>query len=128
MNALIKISGNHFIQSLLDKNVLVSQYLMGIGSGAGVSSSGEQSIFHVLEKRIKPPYCIFDIGSNKGQFLSLILDNVSVSDFYVHCFEPGHEAFAILLESSKKDKRIRLNNIGLGKEKGEFVAAYAEFI
>jgi len=97
---------------------------MGIGSGGGVSSSGEQSIFHVLEQRIKPPYCIFDVGSNKGQFLSLILDNVSASDFSVHCFEPGHETFAILLESSQKDKRIKLNNIGLGKEKGEFVLHY----
>ena len=123
-NTLIKVSGNHLIQSLLEKNVLVSQYIMGIGSGGGVSSSGEQSIFHVLEQRIKPPYCIFDVGSNKGQFLSLILDNVSASDFSVHCFEPGHETFAILLESSQKDKRIKLNNIGLGKEKGEFVLHY----
>ena len=78
---LIRLLGNHRIQSLLDKNVFISQYLMGIGPGGGVSSSGEQSIFHVLEQRIKPPYCIFDVGSNKGQFLSLILDKVSVSDF-----------------------------------------------
>ena len=123
-NVLIKLSGNHRIQSLLDKNVFISQYLMGIGSGGGVSSSGEQSIFHVLEQRIKPPYCIFDVGSNKGQFLSLILDKVSVSDFSIHCFEPGHKTFALLHESSKKDKRIKLNNIGLGKEKGEFVLHY----
>lgn len=70
-NALIKVSGNQVIQSLLEKNVLVSQYLMGIGSGGGVSSSGEQAIFQILQQRIKPPYCIFDVGSNKGQFLQL---------------------------------------------------------
>ena len=123
-SALIKVSGNHIIQSMLDKNVQISQYLMGIGSGGGVSSSGEQAIFQVLEQRIKPPYCIFDVGSNKGQFLQLILDNVSVSDFSVHCFEPGHETFSILVESSKEDRRIKLNNIGLGKEKGEAVLHY----
>lgn len=123
-NALIKVSGNHFVQSLLDKNVHVSQYLMGIGSGGGVSSSGEQAIFHVLEQRIKPPYCIFDVGSNKGQFLQLILESISVSDFSVHCFEPGHETFEILVESFKEDKRIKLNNIGLGKEKCEAVLYY----
>ena len=123
-NTLIKVSGNHFIQNILDKNVLISQYLMGIGSGGGVSSSGEQAIFHVLEKRIKPPYCIFDVGSNKGQFLQLILDSISASDFSVHCFEPGRETFAILAESSKEDKRIKLNNIGLGKENGQAVLHY----
>jgi len=68
-SALIKASGNRFIQSLLEKNVQTSQYLMGIGSGGGVLSSGEQAIFHVLKKRIQQPYCIFDVGSNKGQFL-----------------------------------------------------------
>lgn len=123
-NALIKVSGNHLIQNLLDKNVMISQYLMGIGSGGGVSSSGERAIFHMLEQKIKPPYCIFDVGSNKGQFLQLILENVSTSDFSVHCFEPGHETFAILVESSKEDKRIKLNNIGLGKEKCEAVLHY----
>jgi FkbM family methyltransferase len=123
-NALIKVSGNHFVQRILNKNVVVSQYLMGIGSGAGVSTSGEQAIFHVLEKRIKPPYCIFDVGSNKGQFLQLILKSILTSDFSVHCFEPGREAFAILAESCKEDKRIKLNNIGLGKEKGKAVLHY----
>ena len=123
-SAIIKVSGNHLIQSLLEKNVLVSQYLMGVGSGGGVSSSGEQAIFQVLQQRIKPPYCIFDIGSNKGQFLQLILDSISVNDFSIHCFEPGHETFSILVEASKKDKRIKLNNIGLGKEKSEAVLHY----
>ena len=123
-NALIKISGNYLIQNLLEKNVIVSQYLMGIGPGGGVSSSGEKSMFHILEQRIKQPYCIFDVGSNKGQFLSLILDNVSAKDFSVHCFEPGHETFRMLFESFNKDKRIKLNNIGLGREKGSALLHY----
>lgn len=123
-SALIKASGNRFIQSLLDKNVQASQYLMGIGSGGGVLSSGEQAIFHVLKQRIKPPYCIFDVGSNKGQFLRLILKNIAVDNFAIHCFEPGHETFKSLIKSSKEDKRIKLNNIGVGKEKGEAVLHY----
>ena len=97
---------------------------MGIGPGGGVSSSGEKSMFHILEQRIKQPYCIFDVGSNKGQFLSLILDNVSAKDFSVHCFEPGHETFRMLFESFNKDKRIKLNNIGLGREKGSALLHY----
>ncbi len=119
--ALIKASGNLFIQRVLEKNVQVSQYLMGIGSGDGVLSSGERAIFYLLKQRFKPPYCIFDVGSNKGQFLQLILDSIAVDDFSIHCFEPGHQTFKILAEFFKEDKRIRLNNIGIGKEIGEAI-------
>ena len=118
---LIKASGNLFIQRVLEKNVQVSQYLMGIGSGDGVLSSGERAIFYLLKQRFKPPYCIFDVGSNKGQFLQLILDSIAVDDFSIHCFEPGHQTFKILAEFFKEDKRIRLNNIGIGKEIGEAI-------
>lgn len=122
--ALIRVSGNRFIQNLLEKNVQVSQDLMGIGSGGAVLSSGEQAIFHVLKQKKKPPYCIFDVGSNKGQFLQLTIENVATDDFRIHCFEPGHETFKMLMESSKDDKRITLNNIGLGKEKGKTLLYY----
>jgi len=118
---LIRASGNRFIQRVLEKNVQTSQDLMGIGSGGGVLSSGEKAIFYVLKQKFKPPYCIFDVGSNKGQFLQLILNNITVNDFSIHCFETGHETFKILVKSSKEDKRIKLNNIGIGKAKGESI-------
>jgi FkbM family methyltransferase len=121
---LIKASGNRFMQSLLEKNVQVSQYLMGIGSGGGVQSSGEKAIFDILKRKNQPPYCIFDVGSNKGQFLQLIFENVRDNEFSVHCFEPGHETFKHLVESAAKDGRIKLNNIGLGKAEGEAVLHY----
>ncbi|WP_404787948.1 FkbM family methyltransferase [Altericista sp. CCNU0014] len=120
----VKASGNHFIQGLLEKNVQVSQYMMGIGSGGGASSSGEQAIFHILRQRFKPPYCIFDVGSNKGQFLQLIIDNIAVDDYSVHCFEPGSSTFKNLAQFYDNDKRIKLNNIGLGKEKKEATLHY----
>ena len=117
--ALIRASGNRLLQNALKRCVQVSQYLMGIGSDSEVSASGEKAIFRVLNQRLEPPYCIFDVGSNKGQFLRLILDNVSVDDFSIHCFEPGHDTFKSLVSSFKEDKRIRLNNIAIGKEKGQ---------
>lgn len=123
-NALIKATGNRFAQRLLEKNVQISQYLMGIGSGAGVLTSGEQAIFRVLRQKRQPPYCIFDVGSNKGQFLKLVIEHVATDDFKIHCFEPGHETFKMLAESSKEDKRIALNNIGLGKETAQATLHY----
>lgn len=119
--SLVKISGNRFMQRVLERTVRASQDLMGIGSGDGVLASGEYAIFHVLKQRLNPPYCIFDIGANKGQFLRLILDNIAVDDFSIHCFEPGKETFKILRGSVRNDKRITLNNIGIGNKKGEAI-------
>lgn len=124
--ALIKASGNRFIQSVLAKNVQVSQYLMGVGSGADVLSSGEQSIFQFVKQRRPPPYCIFDVGSNKGQFLELILRNVEAGGLNVHCFEPGFETFKVLAEAFGQDKHISLNNIGLGRVGCEAVLHFDE--
>ena len=123
-SALIKATGNRLAQSLLEKNIQVAQYLMGIGSGGGVLSSGEQSLFNFLKQKKQPPYCIFDVGSNKGQFLRLILDNITTEDFNIHCFEPGHETFRMLIAASEEDQRIALNNIGLGKERTEATLHY----
>jgi FkbM family methyltransferase len=120
-NALIKATGNRFMQRVLERTVRASQDLMGIGSGDGVLSSGEQVAFAVLRQRSSPPYCIFDVGANQGQFLRLTLDHIGVEDFSIHCFEPGRETFKILAESAAQDARIRLNNIGMGKEKCEAI-------
>jgi len=121
---LIKISGNNFVQGLLKKNILLSQELMGIGSGSEIVSSGEEGIFNALQQKIEPPYCIFDVGANKGQFLRLSLENIKTGDFSVHCFEPGYETFKFLVKSAGEDKRIRLNNVGLGKERGAATLHY----
>jgi FkbM family methyltransferase len=116
---LIKISGNRWMQSALEKSAHISQYLMGIGAGGSVLSSGEKAIFVTLRQRFSPPYCIFDVGANQGQFLRLVLQQVGADGFSIHCFEPGRETFKILTESAKGDGRVKLNNIGLGKEPGE---------
>jgi FkbM family methyltransferase len=121
---LVGISGNSISQKLLERNVNISQFLMGIGSGAGVDSSGEKAIFQILLKKSNPPYCIFDVGSNKGQFLDLILRSIPTNNFSIHCFEPGNTTFQVLLENTTTDDRIKLNNIGLGKESKEMLLYY----
>jgi FkbM family methyltransferase len=115
----IKASENHLVQYMLEKRVHALQDLMGIGSGDEASSSGERAIFKTLQKELQPPYCIFDVGSNQGQFLQLALENIETDKFNIHCFEPSHETFVFLQKNSPKDKKIKLNNIGFGKEKGE---------
>lgn len=123
-SSLIRISGNRIVQKMLQKTVFICQYLMGIGSGSGVLTSGEHIIFEVLAHRCKPPYYVLDVGANKGQFLKLILENVSINDLIIHCFEPGRETFKIISEKTIKDNRIKLNNIGIGSEQGEMTLHY----
>lgn len=120
------MTGNAFAQNLLQKFVYVSQYLMGIGAGSSVLTSGEKSIFNALSKYCHTPYCVFDVGANKGQFLKLLLEYISINDLTVHCFEPGAETFKILHEASYYNCKIKLNNIGLGRERGEMNLYYNE--
>jgi FkbM family methyltransferase len=125
-NVLIKASGNALVQKLLEKNVEVAQYLMGIGAGSGVHSSGERAIFELLRRASRPPYCVFDVGANKGQFLDLLLEHLGRSEFRVHCFEPGRETFRALAASHQGDPRVTLNNVALGRAKGEATLHYDE--
>jgi FkbM family methyltransferase len=125
--ALINASGNRFVQLMLERHVQVSQYLMGIGSGGAVRSSGEQALFRILKQAVEPPYCIFDVGSNKGQFLQLGIDNLPTDDFRIHCFEPAHHPFKALVGSFHADERIKLNNFGLGRHVGEATLYYDEY-
>lgn len=113
----LRISGNRAVQGAIENKVQSLQELLGIGSGDGVLFSGEQAVFDILRQKFNPPYCIFDVGANQGQFLRLLLEHIAVDDFTVHCFEPGRETFKMLVASSKDDGRIRLNNIGLAKSR-----------
>ena len=117
----LRISGNRAVQGAIENKVQSLQELLGIGSGDGVLFSGEQAVFDILRQKFNPPYCIFDVGANQGQFLRLLLEHIAVDDFTVHCFEPGRETFKILVASLSDDRRIQLNNTGLGKEQGEAV-------
>jgi len=126
---LINLSRSTRFQRLLEQNVTFSQYLMGIGSGSGVDSSGEM----VLVQKLRQLYaktgrslCVFDVGSNKGQFLSLIVSGLQGTQFYVHAFEPSQHTYEILYSNFKDRPNLFLNNFGLGRERGQFELFYDE--
>jgi len=124
--AIFQITGNGFAQRLLERLVGISQFCMGVGSGSGVESSGEKKVLDVLSLKYQPPYCIFDVGSNQGQHLQLVLRYFSKHDLRVHCFEPSSHSFKILemrVDSEHKLK-VKLNNVALGKERGERTLYY----
>jgi FkbM family methyltransferase len=117
------MTGNVVFQQILQKNVVISQGLMGIGTGAGVSGSGEKAVFRLLAKHHQPPFCVFDVGANKGQFLELAIESMAGIDFSIHCFEPGADTFRVLSQRSV-DHRVKLNKFGIGKSSGDQILYY----
>lgn len=101
---------------------------MGIGSGYCVESSGERIALDLVKQKYKSPYCIFDVGSNQGQYLDLVLRYLPKNNFIVHCFEPGSYTFKILeSQLGQFDKNIiRLSNVALRKEQGKLKLFYNE--
>ena len=118
-NFLVRISGNRTMQRLIEKQVRVLNHALGVGAGGEFAESGEYVLFDLLYERCQPPFCIFDVGANKGQFLAYALGRMKVETYSIHCFEPSLETFRMLQASCTADTRIHLNNLGLGGEKSE---------
>ncbi|MEW6665504.1 MAG: FkbM family methyltransferase [Thermodesulfobacteriota bacterium] len=121
---IARIAGNPLSQRLIERVFLRCQSLMGIGSGDAVVKSGERSIIDLLQTRFLPPYCIFDVGSNTGQFVDLLLQRIGDQRFSLHCFEPSAEAFSTLRHRFGGHARFILNNLALGSQKGQKTLYY----
>ena len=103
--------------------VSAAQGHLGIGTGGDVTSSGEQAIFEQLNnstKSLDRPVCVFDVGSNQGQFLKLIDQALAKVPHQTHCFEPAPATFAILQKNAGSRSNVVCNSFGLGKVAGEY--------
>jgi len=121
LNILARLSGNNLAQRLLNFNVLAAQYLMGIGAGSRVESSGEGAIWRMLRAKVKAnqELCLFDVGANEGQFLEMIAGGLRGVPFCIHAFEPSEKAFTILRQKAGTQPSVILNNFALGREQGK---------
>lgn len=104
-------------QKILEKIMYLSRLLMGIGSGAFPSQSGEKSVLEFILHQ-SPDYSnkreiIFDIGANKGQFLELVLQVFQQENIQVHCFEPSKKTYQILANQFGSYKNVKVENIGM---------------
>lgn len=120
---VIKLSGNKFAQQLLEKNITISSYLSGVGSGGSVLDSGEKVAVDLLS-HFPGPYTIFDVGANKGQYLNMVYSQLGNKDFKIHSFEPGKFTFETLRKNAPASEKVNLNNMGLGEKEGEFTLYY----
>jgi len=97
---------------------------MGIGSASDVNNSGEAAVVRMLGRFYHPPYCIFDVGANKGQFLNMVTSKIGQEQLVIHCFEPTSDSFNTLTQNAPRSPNIVLNKLGLGKEQGSFNIFY----
>ena len=73
------------------------------------------SIVKFLLENKKNVHTYFDIGANKGQSIELFKKMNANSQ--IHSFEPTPKLYRDLVKKFENDKTIKINNIGLGKEK-----------
>ena len=113
--------GNARGQKRLEKKIRRLQRYQGVGSGGNVENSGEAKIIRMLNKDKSTSLCIFDVGANKGDFAKMALPILQSKDrFAIHCFEPSKYTYNLLQHNLAGCTQVILNNIGLGKEQGEF--------
>ncbi len=65
-------------------------------------------------KQVRKSPIIFDVGANIGQSIDRYLSCFNNPKIYA--FEPNNEAYEILKEKYSKNKKIVLNNFGLGEK------------
>ena len=109
-----RLSGSRLMQKFYEKNVEGMLYAMGVGSGEAVSSSGEKDVLSLLRNSIQPPYCVFDVGANEGQFLEACLNSLKGTKFAIHSFEPLTETFRVLRHRFGGLAETKLNHVALG--------------
>ena len=93
----------------------LSLYGMNIGPGGGVDQSGERWVMKHIARRLKGQGTIFDVGANKGDYASALLDEFG-SQAAVYCFEPSKHTCASLKDRFKGQDNIQVFNFGFGDE------------
>jgi FkbM family methyltransferase len=116
--AIAKASARPSGQAFLQRVVLYAQRLMGIGAGTDVFESGEQGVFTTLRERCSPPYFVFDVGANRGNYVSLLQNRMDPRNLSIHCFEPASHTYGLLAKKCGDQDDIKLNNFALGETAG----------
>lgn len=112
LRILSYVMSNALGQRFLMAVTRAANYVAGLGSGAGVESSGEAVVFNFLPQ--EP--VVFDVGANRGLFAKLAFRHRPKAK--VHCFEPSAHTFALLSETLKDTAAI-LNNFGISAKAEE---------
>ena len=108
-------------EKIMQKMLHVFQYLDNTGNPI-LKDNGELSfIKFICNKYRGEEFSFFDVGANKGEYTSLILDSEKSSKLSAHVFEPQASCFRDISRKFSSDKRIVLRNFGLSDKEGSAV-------
>lgn len=117
-------SKNETAQQLLETLHRKTLFYLGVGAGDDVNTSGEAAIVEAMTLKGSPPYVVFDVGANQGQFLNLILATIGADACHVHCFEPARHTCEMLRQTVGDNSHVTVNPFGLGREPGSHELYY----
>jgi len=108
------LASNWISQRLIKKFVIELERLQGIGSGAGVYTSGEQIATDLLSES-EGNKVVFDIGANTGDFTEMI--DKRIDDVSIHLFEPQNKIATELSNKYSKQNSKYVNGYALSSER-----------
>lgn len=116
-NDIVKLlTSSSVSQDALYLLILELEYLQGIGSGAGVQSSGEDVLIKIISG-VETEKTIFDVGANVGDFTEMIDSNVDNTT--IHLFEPQESLATDLSDKYSSDENKYVNEFALSDEVSE---------
>ena len=74
-NIIRDIFSRSFFQPFFEALLNFCLKVLNIGEGQGVESSGEKSVFPLLERVSSQESVIFDVGAHTGEWLRLLRGN-----------------------------------------------------
>lgn len=113
------ILGNKYLQTFFEFLYKCAIKGMNYDRGHVPLVNGEPYAVDYILKYFKDENClrIFDIGANRGQYLTMLLSKRSQLE--IHCFEPQKDAFTTLFKKYHDSQLVTLNNFALGNMTGE---------
>lgn len=119
----LHVAQYRIVQSGIYRLLYHLEYLQGIGSGAGVSASGETVLSEKLRK-VDGATVVFDVGANRGEFTEVI--ETGVTDLTVHLFEPQKALCTDLEKKHSNDSNKVVNCVALSDESSQETLYYNE--
>lgn len=113
-NSLLSLFAIKFFQPFFETLHYISLKGMNYGSANDPKDSGELSLLKKIKNELPQNPVIFDVGSNNGQYLELLLEVFGGLNPVIHCFEPNLIAFEKLQKKFGNKENVFLNQYALG--------------
>lgn len=120
LRVLARVFCNSMGQHALESITKAILFMMGVGAGAGVRTSGEREVLFNARRNVQigERFVVFDVGANGGDYIKIAVETSKLQPLVVHAFEPSETAFKSLLSRWGSRDDVVLNRLALGSTRG----------